>query len=486
MRAFLSAFLVFVLSCGRVPPPAGQARTAPAAEPALPSEEEWLARLEKSPGDAVDLVEAMSVLSRAPSPSAIRRAMDPVVKEVKGKIAAGASPEDRIAALNGAVLPWLAGAERGELAWLYGALSSDLGPCVVNAILYQDVADQAGLPLEMVQIPAHFYLRHREGERIRNIEVTDQGQEVTEEQYRVLLMRNPKVKEPLAELPEAFAKSFPTLPRRWAVAMLLCQRTEGRPEAERLRKYEAAARIAPDWSHALKVRAAAHLDRGEPGAAEELFARAIGLAPHLPSLYSGRGVARQRQGKLAGSLQDFDEAVRLCPRYAKYRYDRAMTLRKMGRYPEAVEASTEAVALQPLLAEARRFRAELLQQALQEHGRALEDYTFLIDRGLHEPSDLHNRGICHLKREENEKALEDLTKAAAASPGAATAWRDRGLCHGILKRYKEAVEDLTRAIELDPKDAVAYRLRSQAHAMLGDDAGFQRDFRKIKELEGKR
>lgn len=81
--------------------------------------------------------------------------------------------------------------------FLPSVIDSRRGVCLGVSILYLCLAQRIGLPLEIITPPGHIYIRHRDGNKITNIETTARGIHIDCEEYlgldtRSLQQRNMK------------------------------------------------------------------------------------------------------------------------------------------------------------------------------------------------------------------------------------------------------------------------------------------------------
>ena len=456
----------------------------------IPTEAEWIRRVLESTEKNVELIEASTVLASKLTGverpySTILSVLDASIRKAKEKTQGPASGEEKIRALNEFVLPAINASLKQELSWLRDAYASELGPCVPHSLLYLVAADALALPLELVSPPGHVYLRYTGEGRKRNIEATDVGQDLSEAEYLERLAKLPSPTTPLPGEMKDATGFFTAVSRRQFVAeLLVCRASKGPPDS-RERDLVTATRIAPDLALAHRQLAMHYVRLSKSELGEECFSRAIELAPRWPALLQLRGVLRAHSGQLKSGLEDIEQAIRYAPRSVDLQNVRATILTKLGRVQDAIETWSTSIQLQPGQVDALRKRAYLYQAVSKEYTKAIADLTEVIAKGKPEPSDYHARGVCQGRIGDLDRSLDDLTKATVASPDDATFWRDRGITQANMKRHAPAVEDLSKAIKLDPSNAALYEFRARCYASLGDEARWDADFKKAKELRAK-
>jgi len=184
------------------------------------------------------------------------------------------------------------------------------------------------------------------------------------------------------------------------------------------------------------------------------------------------------------TVEDCRNAVRMSPElYFPYKIEAAIALRKGDRVL-AEELASQAIERAPYLpglyAERSAFRAKL--------GK-LADSNDDINTALN----LAPRyGMYHMGKASVEalggkmdEAITSATRAIELAPKVGLFVRIRGLYYEKYKRYKEAIEDFTKAIELEPKWAENYECRARTWALIGDEAHWNEDRLKAKELREK-
>jgi tetratricopeptide (TPR) repeat protein len=114
---------------------------------------------------------------------------------------------------------------------------------------------------------------------------------------------------------------------------------------EKLRFYNEAIRLKPDYADAFNNRGNARYDKGDLEGALQDYTEAIRLKPDYALAFNNRGIARYDKGDLEGELQDYNEALRLKPDYADAFNNRGIARRAKGDSEGALQDYKEAIRL---------------------------------------------------------------------------------------------------------------------------------------------
>lgn len=392
--------------------------------------------------------------------------------------------ERKIALLNQYVLPAIRRGECSDFRWLHDAFSSELGPCLVNALLYVIAADAVSIPLELVVVPSHVYLRHRGEGALRNVEVTRSGEHLPERYYQKWISENPSLINAFPPDDKYLDKLVVTTSRREYTALLLLLNAQRPRGIDKTHALDLARRLAPNTMTTLLALGNHCRFEKRFEEARGWYDRAIAASPYVPVLYRERALSLVLQGRPAQALDDYDRALELAPRCAPYHLERALVLQQLERPNLTIQACSSALALMPDLAAARRLRAQGYGSQ-QDFRLALEDYAYLKSHGQSEPADSVFEGLFRLGAGDLELAGENFERAIEAVPRNPLAWRGRGLYFRMKKQYPEAIKDFSKAIELDSTDPELYLLRAKAYAAIGDDARSTSDVERATQLRNK-
>ena len=102
-------------------------------------------------------------------------------------------------------------------------------------------------------------------------------------------------------------------------------------------------------------------------------------------------------------------------------------------------------------------------QSLEDHQRAIEDFSKAINLDRNLPYSFINRGVSWAKQGAFDRAISDFAEALRADPKNARAYNNRGGAHRDRGEFELAMTDFNRAIALDPKLADALFNRGTVH-----------------------
>jgi tetratricopeptide (TPR) repeat protein len=95
---------------------------------------------------------------------------------------------------------------------------------------------------------------------------------------------------------------------------------------EKLRAYNEAIRLKPDYIEAFNVRGFARFRNGDREGALQDYGEAIRLKPDYSEAFNNRGIVRRSKGDLEGAMKDYTDAIRLGPDDASTYKNRAIVL----------------------------------------------------------------------------------------------------------------------------------------------------------------
>ena len=210
--------------------------------------------------------------------------------------------------------------------------------------------------------------------------------------------------------------------------------------AEKIRFYEQAIRLKPDYADAFWGRGFARFKQGNLEAALKSYDKAIQLKTSEAKLFYDRGAVRHLNGDLAGALKDYNKAIRLKPDLAVAFYSRGIARKAKGDVDGALEDYSEAIRLKP-------------------------DYA----------SAFNSRGIAYFDKGDPEGALKDFNEAIRLKPDDAVYLSNRGEAWLHMGDLERAIKDCNEAIRLKPDHGEAFHIRGLTRGAMGDKDGARED-----------
>jgi tetratricopeptide (TPR) repeat protein len=383
-RYFQFAVLLFAASCVAVSTPAVEAISPTPAIAAAP-----IATVGQS------LFDRVVALNQIEEPTldaeALRAAFQKLVASASNAVAAAETPEKKIAALNKVLLADRQVSYLSNKYWRDATLAASLlrakGNCLSTSTLYVLVGEALKLPIRMVLVPRHAFVRWDDGATKINIETTHQGVKLPDSEYlqdagaapadveRLRWGASLDDKAFLAELTvvaaqhrvgenkldaalELWTQAEALAPYRTDMALehyqllsdLTGRRSEARAKVEELLRGDLPPTVA---THALMYLAADEAGKGDHDRERILLLAAYARAP--------KSSCEQVLTRLAfclRALKDFRGAVRYMelavvlikpgdPELTTALYNLAILQKNDGRLPDALKAIREALKLNP-------------------------------------------------------------------------------------------------------------------------------------------
>jgi tetratricopeptide (TPR) repeat protein len=214
-------------------------------------------------------------------------------------------------------------------------------------------------------------------------------------------------------------------------------------------------------AEALRIRAAAYLNKGDDDHAIADYDQAIRLKPDSVGAFTLRGMAYAHKGDYDRAIEDYTHALQLVPGFGM-----------------AQGGMTEAKAAKARIAGGQAPgdpRAWCQGKALPQEGFAqdlqISGCTTLIQSGKEKPTDLagdfFNRASAYDFQGDHDRAIADYGQAIKLAPKNADAYYRRGAIYWVMADYDHAIADLSAAIKLDPKQVLYFSYRGYAHNAKG-------------------
>jgi len=218
-------------------------------------------------------------------------------------------------------------------------------------------------------------------------------------------------------------------------------------DAEALRHFEAAVRLAPGYAKAQMNLGRALAERGETAAAAARYAEALRLDPGLASAEYNWGLLLARQGELDAAIAHYERALALDPTLARAHVNLGWALAAQGRYEQAVRRYRAALALAPDLTAAHNNLAVALE-ALGRPAEARAHYARAVDL---DPADARarcNLAAVLLAEGRAEEAVAHYRAAGRLAPDLVEAAEGLAAAEAAAGRFARAAAAAERAVAL--------------------------------------
>lgn len=207
------------------------------------------------------------------------------------------------------------------------------------------------------------------------------------------------------------------------------------------------------------------------------YNKAISLNPLFTRAYNNRGGTYNDLQQYENALADFNQAISLDLNYAEAYQNRGNAYYYLRQYENALASYNKAIAINPEFTTAYYGRS-YVYAALGQYEKAETDKQSIreINSGsvrelnLDPESDAaiyYQRGINHLRSNENEEAIADFTQAISHEPNYEEVYDRRAfIYHHYLGQYNKAIDDYTQIIAINSESTSAYNGRAEVYKEL--------------------
>jgi len=190
---------------------------------------------------------------------------------------------------------------------------------------------------------------------------------------------------------------------------------------------------------------------------------AVAVAALAISLIAASSIV---SGQATCDKSDYDCQIRLYrdqiaanSKNAEAYYSLGLALQNKDQYAESITVLTayidSGVTNTGYLADGYSLRGYAYAR-LEDHERAVSDYTRAIGYAPTNSSYYYQRGRAYNSIRKFDLSIPDFTKALSLSPNGSSAYFGRGYAYMEQKTYPLAIDDFTKAISLDPMEDEAF------------------------------
>ncbi len=267
------------------------------------------------------------------------------------------------------------------------------------------------------------------------------------------------------------------------VAKTLLLRAQLREEKEdRMADINSAIKIDPESFEALQMRAAVHLNDGEPDMAIADFEALLKKDPSNLAIQQALATTYASTKNYDKAIEHLNEAIKLQPESALIYAMRAEVFESQEKYDEALADLTKALKLQPGNGGALLARARL--NYFQEN---LEDARADINRLLQERPGLNQgillRSMIEAADGDFQKAIVDLQNILRADPTNVDLQMQLAAFYIADERPRKAIQVLNGILAADEGNWRAMRSRADALLSVGKHAEAITDYESALKIE---
>lgn len=311
--------------------------------------------------------------------------------------------------------------------------------CDMLALIYVAIGEAMDLPIRMVLLPDHAFIRwHFSETDFDSFESTD-GRRVDEARYR----------------------EYYGITRKMI----------------RSRVFLASMTHDEILSHAYLCRSQGWLATGGRQLTMKDLDKALELNPHSVDAFYLRGHIWALREKWQEAIADFSNAIMLYRGKGEYHLSRGRAYARTGEYRRAVDDFDEALLASPGDVGVIRERG-VAHMALGEFDEALADLNSALESDPESAPLLEARAHVYLEKDDYDRALADCEKTIELCADHDVHYRTRAQIHAARHEYPQAIEDMNRAIEKSRFSASGYVGRGMIYYQMGEHRLAVKDYRK--------
>jgi len=203
------------------------------------------------------------------------------------------------------------------------------------------------------------------------------------------------------------------------------------------------------------------------------FSKSIELNPNEASVYIRRGVAYQAKGEYGQAIAHFTKAIEIDPDNDLAYRNRAVAYLDMRENEKAIFDLNKAIDLKDDYQ--NTYERGWLFACMNEHDKALADFTELIKMNPNKFDSYYSRGWAYAEKGDYARAIADFTELIKMNNDSSEAYYSRGKAYLSAGKYNnKAVADFSRAIDLG--DIYSCFSRGLAYAETGKKSEAVADF----------
>jgi tetratricopeptide (TPR) repeat protein len=341
------------------------------------------------------------------------------------------------------------------------------GACLGIAVFGAALAQRAGLPVHVVGVSGHVFLRFDDGDTYRNMEMLANGEGKSNIWYRK--------KWGFAKDAAGAGKYLSNLTKKETLGLLLLHVATDSFGYNKMEKVLSLAgpvmKVLPSYPDVYFHFAFLHSISGDTDKAIELYAKAARLNSRFASAWTSLGLEYGLKKEYEKAEEAFKKGAEADPGDPSAYYHLGGLYRKKGDMDKAVKAFLSALRVDP----ARHEAAISLALTLDGMNKKAEARAVFKDciKAAPASGNLHWAYARFLIRQkEYEPALQSLRKARSLMPTSSLVHANLGEVLQELHRNEEALEAFRKAVRLEPDNAfLHYCVGDQLEKMLRwDDA----------------
>jgi len=194
-----------------------------------------------------------------------------------------------------------------------------------------------------------------------------------------------------------------------------------------------------------------------------------------------RGIVHAKEGRYLVAIRDYNLAEQADPTLYEIFPNKAQAYLKLKKFDKAIEMYTFSLERNPddSISWAERGSVSLLQNELD---KAVKDFEVALRLDPKLDVALYNGALANARLGNHAQAIRWLSQTIIHNPQDATAYLQRGKSFQAMQQYQRAQEDYSIAIKLSPEIAEVWLLRGQLYDGINRPELAEQDYRRAYEL----
>lgn len=247
--------------------------------------------------------------------------------------------------------------------------------------------------------------------------------------------------------------------------------------------YDKGLKYLPENKFFLLNKAIAQQNLKDYDNSKQTFDKLLSLFPKYDNAYLGRAQLNVMMKDTVAAYEDLNKCISLNENNVGAYLMRAdIEMSKNKDYPKAIADMDRAIKLEPKKADLFVNRA-FLRYKVDDYFGAMSDFDYAI--GL-DPGNVpahFNRALLKMEVGDVNKAIEDFSFALSREPENYQALYNRGVLYQDIKEYQKSIADFDKVLEAYPYLPMVYFARSESKRLMGDMAGGERDYNKMRKMQ---
>lgn len=369
--------------------------------------------------------------------------------------------------------PW--GKEDLKFSLLPFVLDNKKGTCNGLTALYFSIAQRLNLPIYAAEAPEHIFLRYDDGSEVINIEVLQDGNEISNEEY-INELKIPKSSlEKGVFLRNLTKREYMALFSNVIAQLYLYNDIPDTDKAIALLKKALSFNFSVANLHiALGV---AYIQKGLLDSAISEFLKELEINPNEISARAELAVVYAKQGKIDMVSEELNNALEIEPDYGLAHKLLVIVNIEKKDYSLAWQHAKKAAQLgYPNDSSTIITLARMFDNQIREDLDAVSKQPF-------NSVVCYNLGHSYLKEGFTDQAMGEFEKALKFNPNYADAHHNLGVCYMRKSLFDKGINEFLITLKLESNSAKTYLTLGMAYLEKNDKTSAMEEYEKLKKID---